>query len=116
MVYKNFGYKVKNVSDLKLSSIEFSLDLAECHFIVVAGKHINGAFCSIVNFGVAAELSSYDDDVYYNAEKIFYAFKNAPNGWLPKDENRLFSIAYKLSEVVTEKLSSVEYDHPFKLF
>ena len=43
-------------------------------FLVIFGKHINGAFCAFPKLNIAAELSAYDEDFDYNEKKLRLAF------------------------------------------
>lgn len=40
------------------------------HFLVIYGKHGNGGFCCIPNFGIGCEMSDEPNDVFYNTEKL----------------------------------------------
>lgn len=49
---------------------EVSFDANGSHFLVIYGKHGNGGFCCIPNFGIGCEMSDEPNDVFYNTEKL----------------------------------------------
>ncbi len=61
---------------------EISVAVNGNSYLVIFGKHINGGFCSIPNWGAGCELSSHDHfgDIGYNAERIGKGLKNATAG------------------------------------
>lgn len=71
-------------------------------FLTLVGTHINGAYAAFINFGICAELSSYNE-CDYNSEKIYNALKHSVVGdiWLPKSEEQLKALAKELSEAIT---------------
>ncbi|HIS62168.1 MAG TPA: hypothetical protein IAC14_07970 [Candidatus Scybalomonas excrementigallinarum] len=48
---------------------EYSVAIEESSYLVIYGKHINGYFCSIPNWGKGCELGS-PENVGYNQEKL----------------------------------------------
>lgn len=51
------------------------------NYLVIYGKHINGGFFSIPNWGVGGELSShFTDDTFYNGEVIGRVLKSKRAG------------------------------------
>ena len=81
----------------------------ECHgldFLCLYGRHINGGFVAIINWGVAAELSAYGNDVGYNRRKILDALERSPDvGWLPSDEAARSAVARDLAQMLGERMS-----------
>lgn len=56
---------------------EISVDWNGNNYLVIYGKHINGGFFSIPNWGVGGELSShFASDVFGNTEYINRYLKN----------------------------------------
>lgn len=56
---------------------EISVDWNGYNFLVIYGKHINGGFFSMPNWGVGGELSNhFVSDVFGNAEYINRHLKN----------------------------------------
>lgn len=48
---------------------EVSIDCDDYNFLVIYGKHINGWFIAIPNWGVCVEASD-PTDVFYNTEQL----------------------------------------------
>lgn len=48
---------------------EVSFDANGSHFLVIYGKHGNGGFCCLPNWGISCEAGDADD-VFYNTEKL----------------------------------------------
>ena len=48
---------------------EASTSLLGSHFLIIFGKHSNGYFCCIPNWGVGCEMAE-PDDVFYNTERL----------------------------------------------
>lgn len=57
---------------------EISVDWNGHNFLVIYGKHINGGFFSIPNWGVGGELASVLNfsDIMWNADSIGRVLKN----------------------------------------
>lgn len=94
--------------EYSVTARELSIDTHGLNFLVICGKHINGGYAAIVNFGVTAEIST--DDGQYNAIKIYEALEKSNDSWLQKNENSLRAIASELSEVITGKLKELAYE------
>ena len=94
-------------------SREFSFTAKEesisCHgldFLCLYGKHINGGFVAIINWGVAAELSAYNNSLRYNTDKILSALERSPDiGWLPQDADARRAVARDLAQMLGERMS-----------
>ena len=86
---------------------EISIDCCGLSFLTICGKHINGGFASIVNFGLSYELSSSSNDVKYNAQKISETLCTLKNGWLPSSKAKRIEISIALSEVITKVISEL---------
>lgn len=54
---------------------EFTVDVQGNSYLVICGKHVNGAYCAFPNLNIAAELSGYDGDYSYNEKKLRLAFE-----------------------------------------
>ena len=48
---------------------EFNMSIDDCGFLIIYGKHINGYFCAIPNWGVSCEMAE-PSNVGYNSEKL----------------------------------------------
>lgn len=74
-------------------------------YCCVYGTYESGAWLSILNFGVAAELSAMASDTAYNADKIYKALLHSPDiAWLPQSEQAQKAIAAELSRQITAKI------------
>ncbi len=59
---------------------ELSINYGGNNYLVIYGNHVNGGFCSIPNWEVGCELSSYADDTFFNGERIGKALGNMDAG------------------------------------
>lgn len=91
-VYKYIPSKVRPISGITVQEANINCD--GYSFLCAFGRHINGAWIAILNFGVSAELST--DDVPYNADRIAEALKRADEGVSNPDMAAQF-----IAEVVT---------------
>lgn len=48
---------------------EVSFSANGSHFLVIYGRHENGGFCCITNWGISCEMGD-PNDVFYNTEKL----------------------------------------------
>lgn len=84
----------------------------ECHgldFLCLYGKHVNGGFVAIINWGVAAELSAHGNDVRYNTDKILAALERSPDvGWLPSGKDGRKAIAHDLAQMIGERIGALD--------
>lgn len=82
-----------------------------CHgltFLCLYGKHINGGFVAIINWGVAAELSEHQSDLAYNHKKIMEALDRSPKiDWLPSDEDARSAVARDLAMMIGERIGNM---------
>ncbi len=85
----------------RFTAQETSINYDGISYLCAFGTHINGGWIAILNFGVAAELSS--DDGAYNTEKIEKALRRSDDPWLPGGE-KLHEAAAHIAEIVTEKI------------
>ena len=58
----------------KCNCKEVSITHNGISYLVICGKHINGAYCAFPKLNVAVELSGYDGDYGYNEKKLHLAF------------------------------------------
>lgn len=49
---------------------EVSISHNGTSYLVICGKHVNGAYCAFPRLKIAAELSGYDGDYGYNEMKL----------------------------------------------
>ena len=93
------------MTEYKVSAREYSIDCHGLNFLCIVGKHINGGYVAITNWGVSAELSSHGNDVGYNTSKILAALERSTEvAWLPSDEDARSDIARDLASIIGEKL------------
>lgn len=91
--------------EYKVIAKEIAIAANGISFLTICGKHINGGYAAILNFGIAAELST--DDKSYNSSKIFAALESCSSSYLPSDKERLQALARELSAVITETIASM---------
>lgn len=87
--------------EYKATAREIHIDTHGLGFLCIIGKHINGAYIAVVNFGLSAELSTLDD-IPYNARNILNALQISTNKWLPKSNKALEEIADEIAEAINE--------------
>ena len=51
---------------------EVSIDVRGDNYLVIYGKHVNGYFCCIPNWGIGCEMAE-PSDIFYNTEKLLFA-------------------------------------------
>ncbi|MBQ9713703.1 MAG: hypothetical protein IJV83_00080 [Clostridia bacterium] len=51
---------------------EISADVRGDSYLVIYGKHVNGYFCCIPNWGIGCEMAE-PSDIFYNTEKLLFA-------------------------------------------
>lgn len=96
------------MKEYKLNAREYSIDCHGLNFLCVLGRHINGGFVAIINWGVSAELSAHMSDEGYNATKILNALERSDYvGYLPSDREARSAIAYDLAVMIGEKIQNV---------
>ena len=80
----------------------------DCHglnFLCIYGRHINGGFVAITNWGVAADLSVHPHDLRYNRLKILGALERSSEvWWLPTDKEAWSAIARDLAMMIGERI------------
>lgn len=81
---------------------EFSIDIGDFGYLCIVGKHVNGMFICIPNWGLGCELSGSPDSVAYNAGKIAQA--GAPVG-----------ISKSTAKAIAQAIYQI-YDLPFPEF
>lgn len=94
--------------DYRLNAREESIDCHGLNFLCIFGNHINGGWCAITNWGVAAELSNMMHDDEYNRKKILEALERSPeSGWLPSDTDARSAIARDLAQMIGERIRAM---------
>lgn len=88
-------------SENLIKSKEIQIDCCGLSFLVICGIHINGAFASIINYGVSCELSIFPESYNYNASKLSDVLCACKSDWLPKSEKTRAEIATALSDIIT---------------
>lgn len=89
--------KIQN--EYSATSRELSVDTHGLNFLCIVGRHINGAYIAILNFGISAEQSTLND-ISYNANRIYKAFESANDSWLPKSQDARFEIAEEIAQAI----------------
>lgn len=88
---------------------EESIDYHGLDFLCLYGKHINGGFVAIINWGVAAELSAHGNDVRYNTDKILAALERSPDvDWLPDSKDGRKAVAHDLAQMIGERIAALD--------
>lgn len=91
-----------------LTAKEESIDCHGLSFLCVYGRHVNGGFVAIINWGVAAELSTYKHDTGYNHSRILDALERSPDvDWLPSDEDARSAVARDLAMMIGERIEQL---------
>lgn len=91
-------------SEKLIKSKEIQIDCCGLSFLVICGIHINGAFASIINYGVSCELSNFPESYNYNASKLSDVLCACKSDWLPKSEKARAEIATALSDIITNTI------------
>lgn len=69
------NFKISYIGDSNISKVHhIGIEYDGSYYSVIFGEYVNGGFCSIVNWGVGCELSSFDD-VFWNTESIHRVLK-----------------------------------------
>ncbi len=89
--------KIQN--EYSATSRELSVDTHGLNFLCIVGRHINGAYIAIVNFGVSTELSALNDTLY-NTNRIYKALNIANDSWLPKSQDARLEIAEEIAQAI----------------
>lgn len=76
---------------------EVSFDICGLSFLCIFGSHINGDFCSIINWGVSAEVSF--DDFGYSSDAVYHALlRSDSKALLPRATSSRIKIANELTK------------------
>lgn len=93
--------------EYKVTAREFDFIVCDLNFTCIFGKHVNGGYVAIINWGVSAELSA--SDARYNSRKLLIALQNSPEKfWLPSDEGQQQQIARDLGQMITERIQEMK--------
>ncbi|MBR1383846.1 MAG: hypothetical protein IJ555_08570 [Ruminococcus sp.] len=93
------------MKEYELIAREESIDCHGLNFLCIYGKHINGGFVAIPNWGVAAELSAHQYDTDYNKGKLLSALERSPEeAWLPSDPDARSAIAHDLAQMIEQRI------------
>lgn len=69
-------YEINYIGDSEIESVHhIGLSHNGNYYSVVFGKYVNGAFCSIPNWGVGCELSFDFKDKFWNKESLYRVLK-----------------------------------------
>lgn len=82
----------------KCNCKEMSIAHNGSSFLVICGKHINGAYCAFPKLNVAAELSGYDGDYGYNEKKLRLAFADCGD----IDESTIAALSQAITDIIQE--------------
>lgn len=80
-------------------------------FLCIYGRHSNGRFVAIIDWGVSVELMPESDDksdVFDNRSILLRALENSPDAqWLPNDAKERSAIASELAMMIGERISEM---------
>ena len=97
------------MKEYEVTAKEESIDCHGLSFLCIYGAHINGGYVSIMNWGVAAELSLTEKG--YNTEQILAALNRSPEqGWLPSDEEARRAVARDLGMMISGRIHDMKGD------
>lgn len=78
-------YKITYIGDSSVGNVHhIGVEYKGNYYSIVFGEYVNGGFCSIPNWNVGCELSSFDD-VFWNTERL--------EGSLKKDVAKTIALA-----------------------
>lgn len=83
------------MKEYDIKAMELSIDIGDLNFLCAFGTHINGGWTAIINWGIAAELSSFGD-IDYNTDRLYAALANTN-----MHDTTKIKIAKGLSEVIS---------------
>lgn len=73
---KKLEYKINYVGDNEIESVHhIGVSCEGNYYSVIFGKYVNGAFCSIPNWGIGCELSFDFTDKLWNEESLYRVLK-----------------------------------------
>ena len=82
-----------------------------CHglsFLCIYGKHVNGGFAALMNWGVVVELSTSKSDLAYNKKQIFDALEDSPDvGYLPSGTDDRHALARDLAMMIMSRFEAM---------
>ena len=82
---------------------EASVDSYGYNFLCVYGSHINGNYLAILNWGISVELSSFSNDITYNAMSLGRALEN-----IPQLKANASNIAYDIANTISPRLKEMQ--------
>ena len=85
----------------KCNCKEVSVSHNGISYLVICGKHINGAYCAFPKLNIAAELSGYDGDYGYNEKKLHLAFTDKEE-YLGNDTETVCALAHLITDIIRE--------------
>lgn len=69
-------YRISYIGDDNIKEVHhIGIDYNGNYYSVIFGKYVNGGFCSIPNFGVGCELSSFSG-VFWNTDSLGRVLKS----------------------------------------
>ncbi len=85
----------------KCNCKEVSISHNGISYLVIYGKHINGAYCAFPKLNIAAELSGYDGDYGYNEKKLHLAITDKEE-YLDNDTETVCALAHIITDIIRE--------------
>ena len=67
-------------------------------YLVICGKHVNGAYCAFPKLNIAAELSGYDSDYGYNEKALCLA----ADGCADIDKEAAAALSKVITDIIQE--------------
>lgn len=94
--------------EYKVTAKEENLNCHGLSFLCVFGKHINGGYVAILNWGVSAELSAHRNELDYNRKKMLEALERSTYvSYLPSDEEARSAVARDLAMMIGERIAEM---------
>ena len=87
--------------NFKCNCKEVSISHNGISYLVICGKHINGAYCAFPKLNIAAELSGYDGDYSYNEKKLHLALAGKEE-YLGYDSETACALAHIITDIIRE--------------
>lgn len=94
---------ISTIKEFSATAKELNIEIGGISFLCIFGKHINGAYLAIPNFGVATEMAL--DDYDYNLKQLLNARMDGFNVDEVMDYEQY--IAQELARIVTKELNNM---------
>lgn len=102
---------MENATIAKIETLKeplyISVNYAGFNFQIIYGEYINGGYCCILNWGLSADLSAHNNDIFYNTERLANAFLGVESNWesaLALDIGRNLALAIQEAKEYAERM------------